>query len=689
MAEKNDKISTGSGPQNLVIVESPGKIKTITKFLGSNYKIVSTSGHVKDLPEKSIGVEIKDGHVAIDYVPVKGKGVVIADICKEAKKSTNVFLASDPDREGEIISYHMGEEIKKATKNKVNIFRIVFNEITKPAVQAAIEQKHDIDLQKVAAQQARRILDRWVGYEISPILWRKIAKGLSAGRVQSVAVLFICKREAEIAAFVPEESWSVTAQLGYKKIFFEVQLYKIKGKAAVLKNEAAAQKVLEAVKGKAFIVQEIVDKERLKNPIAPFITSSLQQDAYNKLGFSVDKTMTIAQRLYEGVALENNSQEALITYMRTDSTRLSDTALTETRDFISNSFGGNYLPKKPIIYAEGGAQDAHEAIRPISVGRTPESVKRLLEPDFFKLYELVWRRAVACQMTPAKYAQRQVLVVAGEDYLFKATGSTLLFDGFLKVYRPEEEAEEKVAILPEEIKGGDNVALEKLSSKQHFTQPPPRYTEATLVKELKTQGIGRPSTYATIMTTIPRRKYVGKENKRFVPTELGKAVVKMLVENLPDIINVTFTATMEDDLDKIALGEKERDVVLLGFYKKFKQDLENFWNQPGGERPAKYVDTGLQCPRCTKNKLVIRLARTGEFLACLGFPECNYTSSFERNDENQITIVEKAQPKELAVACPNCGKNLVEKMGRFGKFAACPGYPDCKYICKNPKKAVS
>ena len=685
MAEKSGNSMTGDGLQSLVIVESPGKIKTIAKFLGKDFKIVSTVGHVKDLPEKSVGVEIKDGHVVLDYVPIKGKGTVISDICKEAKKSGTVFLASDPDREGEIISYHIGEEIKKATRNKAKIHRIIFNEITKPAILAAIEQKQDVDLQKVAAQQARRVLDRWVGYEVSPILWRKLAKGLSAGRVQSVAVLFVCKREAEIVAFVPEESWSITALVKHQKATFEAQLYKIKNKAAALKKGEEAQKILEAAQQFPFIVTEVVDKERLKNPLAPFITSSLQQDAYNKLGFSVDKTMTIAQRLYEGISL-HGAQEALITYMRTDSTRLSDTVLAEARTFISDSFGAKYLPKKAAVYTEGGAQDAHEAIRPISIAHTPESVKPHLEPEFFKLYELIWRRAVASQMNPAKYAQRQVLISAGEDYLFKATGSTLLFDGFLKVYRPEEELEEKTAVIPEDIAKSDVLGVEKIFSKQHFTQPPPRYTEATLVKELKNQGIGRPSTYATIMTTIQKRKYVARENKKFVPTELGKAVVKMLVDNLPDIINVTFTATMEDDLDKIALGEKERDTVLLSFYKKFKQDLETFWQQPGGEKPSKYVETSLTCPRCNKNKLVIRIARTGEFLACLGYPECNFTSSFERDDENNIKIVEKAPTKELNAACPQCGKNLVEKMGRFGKFAACPGYPECKYIAKSARK---
>lgn len=682
-----EKPSAKSNIQSLVVVESPAKIKTISKFLGANFKIVSTFGHVKDLPEKKIGVEVDGKNIEIIYTPIKGKGVVINDICREAKKSGEVYLASDPDREGEIISYHIGEEIKKATKGNVNIFRIVFNEITQSAVKKAIEDKHEIDLKKVAAQQARRILDRWVGYEVSPILWRKIAKGLSAGRVQSVAVMFICNREEEVVNFKPEESWSITAtHLNEDKFTFDSQLFKIKNKPAALKTEKDAKKVVGDVENEKFVVKEVVDKERAKKPLAPFITSSLQQDAYNKLGFSVDKTMMIAQKLYEGLPLQGGSQEALISYMRTDSTRLSDTALSDIRTFIQDSFGDKYLPKKSVSYSKGGAaQDAHEAIRPISVHKTPESIKQYLEPNFYKLYELIWRRAIACQMTPANYAQRQVLIEAGKDYVFKATGSSLIFDGFLKVYKPEED-EEKTAMLPEKIVSGELLGVEKIAKKQHFTQPPPRYTEASLVKELEKQGIGRPSTYAAIMTTIQRRKYVEKQSKKFIPTELGKAVVKMLVENLSDIINVTFTAKMEDDLDKIAEGSIERDEVLLGFYSKFKKDLEKFADFSSGAAPTKFTETEIECPKCKKNKLLIRLARTGEFLACSGFPDCKFTSSFEREgEEGIIKMIDRSATKELEMKCPNCGKNLVEKTGRFGKFAACPGFPDCKYIHKTKK----
>lgn len=689
MAEKKTSNETNESKGiKLLIVESPSKIKTITKFLDKSYKILSTSGHVKDLPEKDLGVEIKDGQIFLNYVPIKGKGTLITNICKEAKTVNEVLLASDPDREGEAIAEHIGSEIEKATKGKIQIYRIVFNEITKPAILDAIQNKHSIDEKKVAAQQARRVLDRWVGYEVSPILWKKVAKGTSAGRVQSVAVLFICEREQEIIAFIPEESWSITAQLHYQNVQMESQLFKIKNKAAQLKNEESTKKVLQNLQGQSFVIKEINDKQRLKNPQPPFITSSLQQDAYNKLGFSVDKTMMIAQKLYEGVTIDG-AQEALISYMRTDSTRLSDTVLSEIKEFVKTTLGNDYLPKKTIVYSKGGAQDAHEAIRPISIFKTPEKVKGFLEPDFYKLYDLIWRRTVACEMASAVFASRQVLISVGDDYLFKTTGSTLLFDGFLKLYLPEEDEEEKASKIPELIQKDQVWKAEKINSKQHFTEPPPRYNEASLVKELEKRGIGRPSTYATIMSTIQKRNYVEKINKRFHPTEFGKAVVKVLVENLPDIFNPSFTAGMEEHLDKIAAGDEARDLVLLNFYEKFKADLNKFvgsFDKEGAR--AKFVETELICPTCKENKLVIRFSKNGEFLACSGFPKCTFTSQFEKDENGNVRMVEKSEKKELDETCPNCGKNLVEKVGRYGKFAACPGYPDCKFILKRGDKSA-
>lgn len=688
--EKKAPTQTTSGKtlHGLVIVESPAKIKTISKFLGPNFKIVSTFGHVKDLPEREIGVEVVQDDIKIDYVPIKGKATVINEICKEAKKVDEVYLASDPDREGEMISFHIGEEIKKAVKDKVAIYRIVFNEITKSAVTAAIKNKHSVDQNKVSAQQARRILDRWVGYEISPILWKKISKGLSAGRVQSVAVLLICTREEEILAFVPEESWSIHATFLKSDAKINATLFKINGKNADIKTKDVAEKVLaETKKISNYQISEIIDKDRTKNPLPPFITSSLQQDAYNKLGFSVDKTMLIAQKLYEGVSV-NGSQEALITYMRTDSTRLSETALNDARNFISDKLGDKYLPEKSINYSKDAAQDAHEAIRPISMFRTPESLKNVLEKNFYDLYELIWRRTIACQMNPALYSQRQVLL-EGDKFVFKATGSTLLFDGFLKVYKPEEENEEKTETLPSNIATKEQLNASTITSKQHFTQPPARYNEASLVKELEKKGIGRPSTYATIMTTIQKRNYVEKVAKRFVPTELGKAVVKMLVENFAEIINISFTAKMEDDLDKIASGDVERNKILLGFYENFKKTLNKFVEKSSTEKSTKFVPTEIMCPKCNKHALVIRFSKSGEFLGCSGFPECSFTSTFERDENNNIKLIERQKPVELEEKCPQCGKNLIERTGRYGKFVACPGYPACKYIKKDPNAPQS
>lgn len=668
---------------DLIIVESPAKIKTISKFLGKNYKLASTLGHVKDLPEKKLGVEIEGQGskktLAIEYVPLKGKKTLISEICKIAKNSNSVFLASDPDREGEIISYHIGQEIEKI-KDKSSIYRIVFNEITKPAIQSAINQKSQIDIKKVEAQQARRILDRWVGYQVSPILWKKISKGLSAGRVQSVATLLICTREEEIVKFKPEESWSINAIFNKDKKSFESTLYKISNKVVKIKNESEAVKIESEVKKHSFCIEKITDKERLKKPLPPFMTSTLQQDAYNKLGFSVDRTMRAAQKLYEGIPLQDSSSpQALITYMRTDSLRLSDTALSQARSFVENNFGKKYLPGKANIYGKTGAQDAHEAIRPISMELTPESIKSFLEPDFYKLYDLIWKRTVSSQMTPAKYAQRQILI-SQDKFTFKSNGSTLIFDGFLKVYKPAED-EDKELKLPQDLNEKDCLKLEKLDKKQHFTQPPPRYTEASLVKEMEKLGIGRPSTYATILSTIQKRNYVEKDKKKFSPTELGKAVVKMLVENLDDIINVSFTAEMEKDLDSIAAGEKQRDQVLFNFYEKFEKDLEKFAQNIKGKGKST-METKIKCLTCKKENLVVRFGRTGEFLGCPSYPDCKFTAQMEKDENGEIQIAKKEEPVELEDKCPKCSKNLVRKKGKFGYFAACPGFPNCKHIQK-------
>ncbi|MBD3273034.1 type I DNA topoisomerase [Candidatus Dependentiae bacterium] len=670
--KKKNKMSYNA---KLLIVESPAKIKTISKFLGSDFRIMSTFGHIKDLPPKKLGVSTENNHIEIEYVPIKDKAKTISEICKTASRVGEVYLASDPDREGEIISWHIGQEIAKIFHDKSKIYRITFNEITKPAVQNAIEDKSIVDMKLVRAQQARRVLDRWVGYEVSPILWKKISKGLSAGRVQSVALLLICEREEEIVSFKPEEYWSIHGTFGFKNEKIEAELFKINNKAFKLKNKEETDKAIEAIKKATYSIEKITEKKRLRSPVAPFMTSTLQQDAYNKLGFSVDRTMSVAQKLYEGLPLgDKDNPQALITYMRTDSLRLSDTAIKSARNFISSKFGKDYLPKTSKNYSKKGAQDAHEAIRPIDVKITPQIAAKYLNPAQAKLYSLIWKRFVACQMTPAQYFQRQVLI-KGDKYTFKATGSTLIFDGFLKVYMVDDEKENELKI-PKGIKEKDPLTLKKIDPKQHFTKPPPRFNESSLVKDLEKKGVGRPSTYAAIISTIQKRNYVTKDKKRFIPTELGKTVNKMLTENLPDIINVSFTAHMEEDLDKIADGKIKRDEVLLEFYKKFKKDLET-WAGKDGKKKA--VETNIKCPECG-NKLVIRFGKTGEFLGCSKFPECTFTSQFTKDEQGKIQLAKQEEPQEIDIKCPNCGKNLVKKVGKFGPFYACPGFPECKYI---------
>jgi DNA topoisomerase-1 len=680
------KTMNEDGPK-LLIVESPAKIKTISKFLGKDFKIMSTFGHVKDLPTRKLGIvrDEKTHAIDLEYAVIKDKATVISDICKQARQCSEVYLASDPDREGEIIAWHIGQEIEKVFPDPDKIHRISFNEITKPAIIEAIEKKVHVNIHKVNAQQARRILDRWVGYEVSPILWKKIAKGLSAGRVQSVALRLVCEREAEILVFKPEESWSLHALFKtVDKEDLHAELSKINNKAVKIGTKEQADKVLLDIKKEHFVITKITEKKRAKNPPPPFMTSTLQQDAFNKLGFSVDKTMTLAQRLYEGLPLaDKNNPEALITYMRTDSLRISDTALQSTRDYIKKEFGAKYLPKNAHIYGKTGAQDAHEAIRPINVEMTPELVARYLGKDEAKLYGLIWKRFVACQMEAAEYFQRQVIIEGGA-FIFKATGSTLMFDGFLKVYLVEDEENEQAVKIPKSIAENQPADLSKLDSKQHFTQPPPRYSEATLVKELEKRGIGRPSTYGATLSTIQKRGYVGKDNKRFTPTELGKAVSDMLVKNLPDVLDISFTAKMEEDLDKIANGEIKRDDVLNLFYDKFKKDLVAFG---GKEESRRSVETDQKCPDCG-NPLMVRFSKSGEFLGCSKFPECKFTSNFTRTEEGKIMIdkTEHAAEDGSSLTCPNCGKNLVKKMGRFGPFLSCPGYPDCKYIHQDQLK---
>lgn len=666
--------------KKLLIVESPAKIKTISKFLGKEFRIMSTLGHIKDLPPKKLGIDIKEGSIQLEYVPIENKEKVIKSIVKEAKTSQDIYLAPDPDREGEIIAWHVEQEVLKVA-DPSQIHRISFNEITKPAITESINNPSTVNLKKVAAQQARRILDRWVGYEVSPILWRKITKGLSAGRVQSVALKLVCNREEEIQNFKVEEYWSIEGIFSNNdKEKITAQLTHISKKPLKINNEESANKVVEELKEQQFAIEQIVDKKRTKNPVAPFITSSLQQAGINKLGMSAKKIMMLAQNMYEGVTLQDpQTPIALITYMRTDSTRLSQTAIDQARDFIPQTFGTEYLPPKANVYSKkNAAQDAHEAIRPIDVNVTPESIKPYVSNDIYKLYNLVWTRFIACQMKPAIYAQRQV-VINGGKYTFKVTGSTLIFDGFLKAYQVEdaENDKNKSVKLPANIKAQDELNLDKTNPKQHFTQPPPRYSEATLVKEMEKQGIGRPSTYVPTLNTIQARSYVTLEKKRFQPTELGIQVTKMLNKNLPKIMDPKFTALMEEDLDKIARGELERDTILNDFYTPFKQDLEKF---KGDATKKPITPTDITCPSCKEQKLVIRLGKTGEFIGCPGFPECKFTSNFSKDEDGTITLVEQAQPELLEEKCPKCDNQLRILNGKFGEFTACSGYPKCRYI---------
>ncbi len=685
--------------KHLLIVESPAKIKTIQKFLGNDFVIMSTMGHVKDLPTKKIGVSINlepNNHdeVAIEYVPIKDKEKVIADICKAAQKVDAIYLGTDHDREGEIISWLIAQEIKKVIKKEKPIYRILFNEITKEALSNAIKHPGSIDNNKVAAQQARRVLDRWVGYEVSPILWKKLAPGLSAGRVQSVSLRLICDREKAIRSFKAEEYWSIEGtfqQPGQRTGDPFIALLTHIGKEKIdINNEKKAKSTQNAILKESFVIDSITNKKRVRNPEPPFMTSTLQQAAYNRIGFAVKKTMMVAQRLYEGVPLEDpNTPVALITYMRTDSLRLSDTAITQARTYIKEHFSPEYLPKKASLFEKKnkskGAQEAHEAIRPINVNITPEQAKKYLPADQAKLYQLIWQRFVSCQMEPAQYSQQQV-VIKGGTFTFKVTGSTLIFDGFLKVYGVGSDDDDKNATttkLPFGLEEKKEVSLKTLVPKQHFTQPPARYTEASLVKEMEKEGIGRPSTYATILNTICARAYTQLDaKKRFIPTELGMTVTDLLVHNLATIMDTKFTALMEEDLDKIASGDLERDKLLKEFYTTFQKDLETFSGTAKSFK-KEALTTDMVCPECGKEhegKLIIRFGKAGEFIGCSRYPECTFTSNFKRDESGNLELVAAEKPAVLDETCPKCGNPLRKVRGRFGEFIACSGYPTCDYI---------
>ncbi len=668
--------------KTLVIVESPAKAKTIAKYLGKDYTVKASVGHIMDLPKSKLGVDIEKDFEP-KYIVIKGKAPVVKELKSAAKKADRVLLATDPDREGEAIAFHVAEAVssgKNGSKNEGEIYRVLFNEITKKAVVQAVEHPGKIDMNKVDAQQARRILDRLVGYQISPILWKKVRRGLSAGRVQSVALRMICEREEEIKAFIPEEFWSLTALLeGTLPPQFEAKLIKKDEEKIKAKNNEEVRQILADLQDASYVVSKIDKKERRRNPVPPFTTSKLQQEAGRKLGFTAKRTMGIAQGLYEGVDIGKEGTVGLITYMRTDSTRVSGEVQNEAREFITQKYGKEFVPEKPPVYASSKtAQEAHEAIRPTSVLREPDAIKHFLQPDQYKLYKLIWNRFIASQMNPAIIDQTSVDVKSAQ-YTFRATGSVVKFMGFMAVYM-EEKSEDQApsdddngeAILPP-LQEGEPLKLVKLEPKQHFTQPPPRFSEALLVKTLEEKGIGRPSTYAAIISTIQERDYVSKVENKFKPTELGVLVNDLLVTHFPLILDVTFTAGMEEELDKIEEGQMRWVDAVKDFYKPFNESLEKAQAEMKDFK-AEQTPTEINCEKCGK-PMVIKWGRNGQFLACSGYPDCKNTKPFIRTE----TGVEAAPEETTDELCPKCNSSMLVKRGRFGKFLACSRYPECNH----------
>ncbi|WP_046175067.1 type I DNA topoisomerase [Domibacillus indicus] len=647
----------------LVIVESPAKAKTIERYLGKKYKVRASMGHVRDLPKSQMGVDTENNYDP-KYITIRGKGPVLKELKTAAKKAKKVYLAADPDREGEAIAWHLAHSLNIDTSSDC---RVVFNEITKDAIKESFKHPRPINMDLVDAQQARRILDRLVGYNISPLLWKKVKKGLSAGRVQSVALRLIIDRENEIKAFVPEEYWTIDAEFTKGRDTFSASFYGLNGKKEKLASEADVKKVLAAIKGNQFSIESVTKKERRRNPAAPFTTSSLQQEAARKLNFRAKKTMMLAQQLYEGIDLGKEGTVGLITYMRTDSTRVAETAQSESLDYIVSQYGKDYAkelgqkkePKKT------NAQDAHEAIRPTSTLREPSGLKDFLSRDQLRLYKLIWERFVASQMAAAVMDTVSADIVNG-DVMFRATGSKVKFQGFMKVYveGSDDAKEEKDNFLPN-LENGDKVQSGAIDPKQHFTQPPPRYTEARLVKTLEELGIGRPSTYAPTLDTIQKRGYVALDNKRFVPTELGTIVHELMVEFFADIIDVEFTVKMERDLDNVEEGIKEWAAVIDEFYKGFEGHLEK------AEKEMEQVEikdepAGEDCEKCG-HEMVFKMGRYGKFMACSNFPDCRNT---------------KAIVKEIGVKCPKCSEgNIIERKSKKRRiFYGCDRFPECDFL---------
>lgn len=659
--------------KSLIIVESPSKAKTINKYLGKDYIVEASFGHIKNLPKSKIGVDIENGYTPT-YVTIKGKGDVLKKLKEKAKKVSDIYLATDPDREGEAIAWHVAEELEPVNDN---IYRVLFHEITRSGINEAMSNRRKIDDKLVYSQQARRIMDRIVGYQVSPFVWKTIYYGLSAGRVQTVALRLICERAAEIEQFVPEEYWSVIGQFKTvsSKEFF-AKLAKIDGKQKKIGSEDEVNGLTDEIKKQAYSISKVQKKDVKRNPSPPFITSTLQQEAASRLRFSTKKTMTLAQRLYEGVELGDEGSVGLITYMRTDSVRVSNEAIAGVRDFIYSNYGKEYLPKEPRLFKKAKtSQDAHEAIRPASVEYEPKKIKKYLDKDVYQLYELIWNRFIASQMQPAIYEQLNVEIEGGR-FTFRVSGSVIKFRGFLQVYDDvktngvDEKDEDPTSPVPTDLSVGEGAKLLDLLTKQHFTKPPPPYNEASLVRELESLGIGRPSTYSLIISTILERKYVEQKDRQIHPTDLGKQVYKLLIDHFPEIFNVKFTAQMEDELDTIASGKQSYNKVLDDFYNPFIESLEKVSRKTAEIKKSMQEETGETCDECGK-PMIIKWGRNGRFMACSGYPDCKNTKPLAHEREHLKQVVNDTK-------CEACGGDMVVKGGPFGAFLGCSNYPKCK-----------
>jgi DNA topoisomerase I len=658
--------------KSLIVVESPSKAKTINKYLGSEYVVEASVGHIKNLPKSKLGVDVDNGYEPT-YVTIKGKADVIKKLKERAGKAKKIFIATDPDREGEAIAWHIKNELEDINKN---IYRVLFHEITDTGISHAMEHPRKIDDKMVYSQQARRVMDRLVGYQISPFVWKTVYYGLSAGRVQTVALRLICERDEEIRSFVPEEYWSIIGEFrsGDSKEFL-AKLFRIDDKPFRIGTEEEVTNLVADIKKHSYEISSVQKKDVKRNPAPPFITSTLQQEAASRLRFSTKKTMTLAQRLYEGVEIGEEGSVGLITYMRTDSVRLSHEATSAAREYIYSQFGKEYIPKHAREYKRVKAsQDAHEAIRPTSIKHTPKSIKKFLEKDVYALYELIWNRFIASQMEAAVYEQLTV-DIRGGNYTFRATGSSIKFRGFLQVYSDvtanggNDTDKDPESPIPAGLKTGHAASLLNILQKQHFTKPPSPYTEASLVKELEALGIGRPSTYSMIISTVLERKYVEMRERQLYPTDLGRDVYKLLVKSFPEIFNVSFTAQMEEELDTIASGKQSYKKVLDDFYFPLQESLDKLSDKTGDIKKSLQEDTGEVCDLCGR-PMIIKWGRNGRFMACSGYPDCRNTKplAHERMQLKQITNSK----------CEVCGGDMIVKGGPFGQFLGCSNYPDCK-----------